>query len=106
MTQASAGGDDWEAWDGEVEVDDEGRPHLLIAAELWPAVSLFLALGTQWSHAGMTGARTGIRYEAIKPTAALAGIKLRPGMFEDLKIMEAAALHELARRAAEEAKRA
>lgn len=86
-------------------MDHKGRPHLLIPADLWPVVSLFLALGTQWSHAGMAGARTGIRYEAIKPTASLAGIKLKPGMLADLQIMETAALQELAHIAAEQAEK-
>lgn len=96
--------EDWEDWDGEVEVDDKGRPHLLIPADLWPSVRLFLALSTQWQHAGMAGNRVGLRYEAIRPTAAMAGIKIKPGMFEDLQVMEGAALQEFARLAAEKQK--
>lgn len=88
----------WEPWDHEVEVDEDGRPHLLIPQDIWPVVHLFLSLGTQWDHAGMSGVKTGIRYEAVRTTAGLAGIgRVTTEMFGDLQVMEAAALKEMAR---------
>lgn len=49
-----------------------------------------MALGTQW-RTGMAGA-LGLEYGAIKPTAEMAGIELRPEVFVDLRTMEAEAL--------------
>lgn len=39
---------------------------------------LFLAMGTQWNFAGMTGQRVGLKYEVIEATAALSGVALEP----------------------------
>lgn len=36
-----------------------------VYAENWPAVSAFLALRTQWVHAGMDGQRTGLNYASV-----------------------------------------
>lgn len=56
--------------------------------ENWPAVRLFVALSTQWRRAGMTGARTGLDYAAIAPTAALTGIETDPETMQRLQFME------------------
>jgi len=69
---------------------------------VWPenriAVTLFCALSTQWERAGMTGAATGLKYEAIPATAGMMGIRLTPVLFDDLRTMEAAALEVMAAR--------
>ncbi len=56
--------------------------------ENWPAVQLFVALGTQWRRAGMTGARSGLDYGAIAPTAALVGIEATADTMRRLQILE------------------
>lgn len=59
------------------------------------AAGLFLALSTQWkwTGAGMAGAfRTGIDYVSIAPTAAGLEVKLTPGLFNDIRILEGEAL--------------
>lgn len=64
--------------------------------ELDPAdgglVDLFQSLGSQWRTAGMTGVRIGLDYAAVPPVAAMMGIAVTPELFQDLRVMEAAAL--------------
>lgn len=64
-------------------------------AEIGPdeaeAVMLFFAMGTQWNWHPL-GPRTGLRYEAIEPTARRIGVQDTPRLFDDLRIMEQAAL--------------
>lgn len=60
-------------------------------------MALFLALDTQWRFHPMLGVRLGIDYSAIGPTAAAAGLPFTPGMFHDLRVMEAAAIAVLAK---------
>jgi hypothetical protein len=69
-----------------------------IAPDEVNVVALFLALQTQWRVHAMTGARTGLIYEAIPAAAALSGIETTPALFADLQIMESAALNEMARK--------
>jgi len=64
----------------------------------WPALQLFLAMATQWDRAGMTGARTGLKYHRIE-----AVLKGRPDIGQDypqlfarLQVLEAVTLNELA----------
>lgn len=65
------------------------------------SAQLFLVLDTQWHRHGMTGVRLGLMYDAIEPTARLAGIAVvTPSMFADLQVMESAALDALAERQA------
>lgn len=66
---------------------------------MWPdmrdVVGLFMALQTQWRwiSAGMGGAfRSGIDYPAIAPTASALGLTMTPGLFNDLRLLEAEAL--------------
>lgn len=57
--------------------------------------ALFVSMGTQWqiTGAGMAGAfHTGLRYEAIAPTAAGLNINLTPAVFADLRTLESEAL--------------
>ncbi len=67
-----------------------------IAAEDADAVRLFLALSTQWRFHPMVGARLGIDYGAIRPTAEAMGLAMTPALFADLQTMEGAALAALA----------
>jgi len=55
-------------------------------------VTLFAALSTQWRHAGLTGVRIGLDYQAIEPTARMLGITLNPNIFSGLRVMEMEAL--------------
>lgn len=59
---------------------------------------LFAALGTQWERHAMTGVRLGINYAAIPPTAQMLDITMTPAIFNDIRLMERAALDEFARR--------
>ena len=59
----------------------------------WPAVETFLALSTQWRHAGAPGIPTGLDYAAIEPTLRLIGHEPTPGLFAGLRLMEAEALN-------------
>lgn len=60
--------------------------------ENWPALDLFAALATQW-RVGMNGA-TGLDYSAVPVVMDLHGIKpeARRECFEDVRVMERAAL--------------
>ena len=49
-------------------------------------------MGTQWNWAGMDGARVGLKYEALEPTARIARIDVTPRVFADLKVIEREAL--------------
>lgn len=64
---------------------------LAILPDAWPAVRLFIALGTQWRW-GPEGRPVGLDYGAIRPAAELSGITPTPELFDDLRVMEAAAL--------------
>lgn len=70
-----------------------------LARDEYEVVSLFLALDTQWRRHPMSGARLGIDYTAIEPTARLMGLEAVPGLLPDLRVMEIAALDVLAARA-------
>jgi pyrroloquinoline quinone (PQQ) biosynthesis protein C len=69
-----------------------------IAPDEVDVVALFLALQTQWRLHAMTGAATGLIYEAVPPTASMSGIETTPQLFADLRTMESAALKEWARK--------
>lgn len=67
---------------------------LELAPDEAEAFSLFLSLGTQWNRHPLTGARIGIDYAAIHPTADMLQIETSPAMLLDLRIMEDEALSE------------
>lgn len=70
-----------------LDADDEGA-----------SACLFVALGTQWRTAGMSGIATGLDYAAIRPTADLIGVTLDERRFLDLRTMEAEAIKVMAER--------
>lgn len=63
-----------------------------ILPEIWPAVGLFAASATQWRRAGMSGIPTGLDYAGVAIVARAQGVALEDALFEDLQLMEAAAL--------------
>lgn len=58
------------------------------------AVQLFIDMDTQWRRGGMSGARSGMDYTALPLVFDIRGIpkKQRAQMFDDLRVMEVAAL--------------
>ena len=77
---------------------ERGQKHFEVWRSNWPAVETFLALSTQWRHAGSAGIRTGLDYAAIPATARLLGHRRDRDLFDRLRIMEAGALDEFVRR--------
>lgn len=71
--------------------------------DVWPdnvlAVSVFESMFTQWRRAGMNGIRVGLDYTALSPVLSIRGIpkKQWPELFEDLRVMEDAALEHLSK---------
>ena len=63
------------------------------------AVSLFIALDTQWDRHAMTGVRLGIDYSRIPAVAQMMDIAMTPALLMDIRIMEGAALGEYAKAA-------
>jgi len=76
-------------------VDDD----LDVWPENWPALELFSVLGTQW-RVGMAGA-TGLDYTAILAVMDLqhTAPEDRRGLFDDVRVMERAALQTMAEQA-------
>jgi hypothetical protein len=64
--------------------------------ENWTAVRVFDALSTQW-RVSMAGP-TGLDYAALPVVFELLGIDDRAAVFDDLRILERAALEELTRK--------
>jgi len=64
-----------------------------------PALELWGVIGTQWMYSGMGGA-TGLNYAGVEAAMRLHGVPRadRAQRFEELRIMERAALSEWARR--------
>lgn len=62
--------------------------------ENWLASEVFLALSTQWIvRSGLWGESfQGIRYSSVQPVLWAFGVKDRRAVFEDVRVMEAAAL--------------
>lgn len=71
--------------------------------EVWPdtieSVLTFDALGSQWIYAGMGGVPTGIVYASIEPVLRVRKVPAEDWalVFEDIRVMEAAALEEMHR---------
>lgn len=71
--------------------------------EVWPdterSVYVFDALGSQWLRAGMGGTPTGLIYGSIEPVLRVMAVPADDWtkVFEDIRVMEAAALEEMAR---------
>lgn len=74
--------------------------------EVWPdnlqSVMVFDALGSQWLYAGMGGIPTGIVYASIEPVLRVADVPPEnwKHVFEDIRVLESAALAEMHRQRA------
>lgn len=73
--------------------------------ENWPTVALFLDCSTQWRTAGMSGVPVGLDYAAVDLVARTTERTITPAMFAGLRVMEGAAIAEMAQMAAERARR-
>lgn len=71
--------------------------------EVWPdteqSILTFDALGSQWIYAGMGGVPTGIVYASIEPVLRVRRVPAEDWalVFEDIRVLEAAALEEMHR---------
>ena len=69
--------------------------------EIWPenaeALALFLACGTQW-RMGPLGGVLGLDYQGVQAALRMMKVKDIQTMFEDLRMMERAALEVLNRK--------
>ena len=70
-----------------------GEPdEIEIAPDAFDAVRLFFALASQWRVHPMAGVRLGLDYPAIPVTATMMGLTMTPELFDDMAVMERAAL--------------
>lgn len=53
---------------------------------------LFFTLSSQWRVHAATGVRLGLEYTAVGPTAAMLGIGITADLFDDIRVMEGAAM--------------
>jgi hypothetical protein len=78
--------------------------------EVWPdtigSVLVFDDLGSQWVYAGAGGIPTGIQYGSIEPVLRVRKVPAEdwPQVFDDIRVMEAAALTEMHRQREQRAK--
>lgn len=61
-----------------------------VGRDIWDAVRLFVACGTQWRRDG--GALSGLAYADVRAAAEWLGIATRPRLLDDLRVMEAEVL--------------
>ena len=66
--------------------------------ECWPAVRVFLAAATQWRYAGLRAVPVGLDYAGVEAVMRMIQVPASVDLFEDLSIMEAAALAAFAAR--------
>lgn len=55
-------------------------------------MQLFFTLASQWRVHAATGVRLGLEYAVVPATAAMLGLTMTPALFDDLRVMEAAAM--------------
>lgn len=84
--------DDLAAWRAPDEIRDRAREDapggFPVIEDNWATVAAWMAVQTQFT-------RTGFRYEGIEAGLRMAAIDCTPQLFENLRIMEAAALEAL-----------
>lgn len=71
---------------------------LEILPDNWPAVEVFVAMGTQWRRAGMGGVATGLDYAALPAVCAALAHDLDGELLARLRVIEGAAIAALAER--------
>lgn len=64
----------------------------------WPAVEVFVAMGTQWRRAGMGGTAIGLDYAALPAVCQALGHTLDGDLFGRLRRIEAGAIGAMAER--------
>lgn len=64
------------------------RPALRVWEENWPVLRLFLAMATQWRHAGMAGLPVGLDYAALPVVAGALELVLDGALLRRLRAME------------------
>jgi hypothetical protein len=96
-TEQRSDADETAAFFGLIRKEKEQRPAVYaVWPENWEAVELFLAMQSQWRHAGMSGVRVGLEYSALPAVFDLLQITDRRDAFARLQVMEYAALEALA----------
>ena len=69
--------------------------------EVWPdnlhAANVFIAMGTQWVRAGMNGEPTGLNYASLPEIWRRTKVPpaIRDTVFDDLRVMEEAAIRQI-----------
>lgn len=74
-----------------IDSREKGEQEFKVLKENWRSVQMFLKLSTQWVWAGM-GDRAGLNYQSLEFLLKLYPTKKRRRIFEDIQIMELAAL--------------
>ncbi len=64
-----------------------------VFSENWEAIKVFLSASSQW-HTGFSGP-TGLNYQSIDFLFKIYSIKNRKAIFEDIQVIEGAALKEM-----------
>lgn len=75
-------------------VEEASGPPIEVWPDNWAVTQVFIDMDTQWRRAGMAGERTGMDYAALPVVLGMHGIpkKKWPPLFDDLRVMEVAAL--------------
>lgn len=68
------------------------RDAVAIWPENWPAVRVFVAMGTQWRRAGLSGVETGLDYGALTVVCGALAVPLDEDLLSRLRVLEAEAL--------------
>jgi hypothetical protein len=71
-----------------------------VAAENWPALRVFVAMGTQWRRAGLGGIETGLDYAALPAVCGALAVPLDEDLLWRVRMLEAEALAVMAERRA------
>ena len=79
--------DDLDYWGIPDELRPEKPTEYGVLPENWDAVSLFLALQTQW-NVTPSGTRSGLNYTSVRIVSNLRRMKLTPELFADIQLME------------------
>ncbi len=74
------------------------EPPLEILPDNWPAVEVFVAMGTQWRRAGMAGLVTGLDYAALPAVCGALGHDLDAELLTRLRVIEGQAIAAMAER--------
>ena len=78
-------------------LEEASGPPIEVLPDTMRSVLVFDDLGSQWIYAGAGGVPTGIVYASIEPVLRVRRIAAEdwPEVFDDIRVMEAAALQEM-----------